>query len=365
VDFTSGSWRTDAGGRTLIETPRSQAAAIGIDIGLDAPWVGETEIEARVGWDQAPGGGLRILNVGTHSTVMIAGWHTQARGSRVHFPADSLRALGSEHRVWGGDLAVAARLQVGAVALSPTLSWRRELFEPAEGDVGAFLSTSPDGSGTAVRAAITVAGGAWGGELAYRGRNLDIRSPILRADASAGQLPLAALELGAWSLGAWHRRGTRVWDVSLSAADVDGTLSTRVETWPFASLWQSLSAQAYRLNGGMSGREVWARLRNTPRSGSGWTWGLDLSRIVMRVDRDSWYVTSFGFGRSDRQMTTTGADPAVFVGVEGARRLRAAEGELEVRIEAGAPVRVEELGTGGPAEGGVAGYVRVSLEWVR
>lgn len=364
VSAASDSWRTDTDGRPLMETPRSEAFALGLDIGAEPPWGGYTQVEVRGGWDQAPGGHLRILNLGTRSTVALTGWYTQARESRVHFPADSLRTLGSEHRVWGADLDVTLRFHVEEVAVSPAFSWRREVFEPGDGEVDAFLSASPDGSSTGARGSIAVATDAWGGDVAYRYRDLDAPSRILRGDASAGQLPVASLELRGWSAGAWHRRRGRVWSLSVASAILTGGLSTRVETWPFVSIWQALSAQAYRLNGDLDGREVWIGLRNSPSVGPGWSWGVDVGRLVMRIDRDSWYVTSFGFGRSDRQMTTTGADPAVFVGGEGARSLRTRAGEFDLRVEAGVPVYVEELGGGGgAAEGGLAGYLRVAMGW--
>jgi len=85
----------------------------------------------------------------------------------------------------------------------------------------------------------------------------------------------------------------------------------------------------------------------------------------MEVARDSWYVTSFGFGRSDRQMTTHGADPAVFVGGEVAKAWSTGVGGVGVRLKGGVPVHVTPLDGGGPEGQGMAGYFGVGLEWVR
>ncbi len=43
---TSGAWLTEAGDRPLIETPRSQAAAVGADVDLSLPRLGRLRIEA-------------------------------------------------------------------------------------------------------------------------------------------------------------------------------------------------------------------------------------------------------------------------------------------------------------------------------
>ena len=119
----------------------------------------------------------------------------------------------------------------------------------------------------------------------------------------------------------------------------------------------------------MAARSQWIHVRNTLREGAGWSWSVEVGRYALRLDRDSWYVTSFGFGRRDREITASGVDSAVLVGGGVTRRLMGGFGAILLRVQAGVPVSARALDGaqgstgGGAAGGGLAGYLRVGLDW--
>jgi hypothetical protein len=211
---------------------------------------------------------------------------------------------------------------------------------------------------------LTVDVGVWRVVARYRSREANFDSRIMRVDASAGRFPVALLDLWGWSAALSHRSGDRRWTIEGGSDELSGELSARVETWPFANFWESLSAQAYRLNGDMAARADWLRVRNTLEEGAGWSWGAEVGRYALRIDRDNWYVTSFGFGRQNREITASGVDSAVLVGGEVTRRLIGSFGALMLRAEAGVPISTRPLdGAQGSTGDGLAGYLRVVLDW--
>lgn len=366
---TSGAWLTEAGGRPVMETPRSQAAAAGADLDISLPALGRLRIEALGGWDLGPGGFARVETSSSYHEVTVSGWRTHARESRLLFPADSLRDLGMSHVTTGGEVVGAIAVPLAGATLRPSVRWRRETFQaPGEAAKG-FLTTSPSGSHTLLATELEADVGVWQVKARYRSRGVSFDSRIMRLDASAGQLPVALLDLWGWSAAVSHPSGDRRWTIEGGSDQFSGELSARVETWPFASFWESLSAQAYRLNGDMAARSQWICVRNTLKEGAGWSWSVEVGRYALRLDRDSWYVTSFGFGRRDREITASGVDSAVLVGGGVTRRLMGGFGALVLRVQAGVPVSARALdgaqgSTGGGAAGdGLAGYLRVVLDW--
>jgi len=114
----------------------------------------------------------------------------------------------------------------------------------------------------------------------------------------------------------------------------------------------------------MAARSDWLRVRNTREEGAGWSWGVEVGRYKLRIDRDNWFVTSFGFGRRDREITASGVDSAVLVGGEVTRRLIAGFGALGLRVQAGVPIFARALDGAQDSTGdGLAGYLRVVLDW--
>ena len=83
-----------------------------------------------------------------------------------------------------------------------------------------------------------------------------------------------------------------------------------------------------------------------------------------------WYVTSFGFGRSDRQRTRSGLDPAYLVGGDVAWALRMGAHDVALRVEAEVPVHADEIEgstdpVGHDSSTWARGYLRLTLEWTR
>lgn len=296
--------------------------------------------------------------------VTVSGWRTHARESRVLLPADSLRDLGTSHVTTGGEVAAEVALPLAGATLRPSARWRRELFDaPGEAAAG-FLTASPSGSHTVLATELEVDVGVWRVAARYRSREANFDSRIMRFDASAGRLPVARLDLWGWSAAVSHRSGVRRWGIEGGSDQLVGELSARVETWPFAGFWGSLTAQAYRLNGDMTASSEWIRVRNTLEEGAGWSWSVEVGRYALRIDRDNWFVTSFGFGRRDREITATGVDSAVLVGGGVTRNLVAGVGVLALRVHAGVPVFARPLdGAQDPSGDGLAGYLRVVFDW--
>ncbi len=361
---TSGAWRTEASDRPLIKTPRSQAVAAGADVDVSRPGLGRLRIEALGGWDLGPGGFARVETSSSYHKVTVGGWRAHARESRVQFAADSLRDLGTSHVTTGGEVAAEVALPLAGATLRPSVRWRREIFEaPGEAAKG-FLTASPSGSHTLLATELAVDVGVWRVRARYRSREASFDASIMRVDASAGRFPVALLDLWGWSAAVSRLSGDRRWTIEGGSVQLSGELSARVETWPFATLWESLSVQAYRLNGDMAARSHWLGVRNTLDEGVGWSWGVEVGRYALRIDRDNWFVTSFGFGRQDREITTGGVDSAVLVGGEITRRLVSGMGAFGIRVYAGVPIFTRPLdGAQGSTGDGLAGYLRVVLDW--
>jgi len=361
---TSGAWRTEAGDRPLIETPRSQAVAAGADVDLSLSRLGRLRIEALGGWDLGPGGFVRVETSSSYHEVTASGWRAHSRESRVSFAADSLRDLGTSHVTTGGEVAARVAVPLAGATLRPSVRWRREIFDASGEAAEGFLTASPSGSHTWLTTELAVDVGLWRVTAGYRSREVNFDSRIMRVDASAGRFPVALLDLWGWSAAVSHLSGNRRWAIQGGSDRLSGELSARVETWPFATFWETLSAQAYRLNGDMAARSAWLRVRGTLEEGTGWSWGVEVGRYELRIDRDNWFVTSFGFGRRDREITASGVDSAVLVGGEVTRRLIAGFGALGLRVQAGVPIFARPLDEAQGSTGdGLAGYLRVVLDW--
>ena len=268
---TSGAWLTEAGDRPLIDTPRSQAAAAGADVGTSLPGLGRLRVEALGGWDLGPGGFGRVQTSSSYHELTLSGWRTHARESRVLLAADSLRDLGTSHVTTGGEVAAEVDLRLAGATLRPSVRWRRENFEAPDEAAKGFLTASPSGSHTLLVMELAVDVGVWRVGARYLSREANFDSRIMRVDASAGRLPVALLDLWGWSAAVSQRSGDRKWAIEGGSDQLSGELSARVETWPFASFWESLSALAYRLNGDMAARSHWLRVRNTLEERAGWS----------------------------------------------------------------------------------------------
>ncbi len=165
---TSGAWLTEAGDRPLIETPRSQAAAAGADVDVSLPRLGRLRVEALGGWDLGPGGFARVETSSSYHEVTVSGWRTHARESRVLFPVDSLRDLGTSHVTTGGEVVAEVAVALAGATLRPSVRWRRENFEaPGEAAKG-FLTASPSGSHTLLATDLEVDVGVWRVRARYR-----------------------------------------------------------------------------------------------------------------------------------------------------------------------------------------------------
>jgi hypothetical protein len=360
------TWSTHLGDRPFLVAEPLAAVALGIQQSVSIPWIGSTTLEAHGGWGRSPGGSARVRHVTGASDASLAVWRAGSRGPIVHFPADSLRDLSPWHRATG--LAGRVEMNFGSTGFTvrPRAEVQGELLDRDDRAGDAFLSATPEGDQATWSAGVEVGLGPWTIDLEHRGRDVDLESDILRTGASAGRIPIATAEFRAWRARVGRRFGDRAWLLNLGSDRLGGTLSARVETWPFVELWETLSTQAYRLNGGLDARSIRVSIGAEPTTEAGWTWRLEAGRYVLRTERDSWFVTSLGFGRRDRVITASRVDPAYLVGTSLERAfLLHRGGTVEAHIDAGMPVLARTSGSEEPRDPstGPAGYVRGVLEW--
>lgn len=355
-------------GRTLIETPGSEAVAVGAEVRGVLPLVGSVRALALGGHDGGPGGMVRVAARGARHAIGLDAWSTHARRTRLLLPADTLRDIAETHRARGVGASASVDLATAGWALRPRAGWSRERLSGEPADGRGFLGASPTGSSTAATVSVSAARDAHGFELGYRVREVELESGITRAGASAGRVSTLRTSFVGWEVAGWRVAGGRRWRLSVDAERVRGALSARIETWPFLGLWESLSAHAYRLDGRLDGEAASVRMHSDRSEGAeGWAWATFAGRYAVRMDRDSWYVTSFGFGRRDREQVSSGADRAWVVGGELARTLTSCCGRMRTHLVVAVPVRARTIvpeGGEAPDDPGIPGYVRLGLTWV-
>jgi hypothetical protein len=250
---------------------------------------------------------------------------------------------------------------VGQVRVQPFASWHSENLRGAQPACDAFLTAAPEGFFSTTTFGISTGIGSKSVELRYRARTGEVESSISRSAQSAGRLSYADFSFSAWSAEVRSRQEERQWRVALRRESLAGNLSARLETWPFASLWETLSVQAYRLNGDIRGAATTATLTNQPVRSNGWSWGVDLGRYVARASSESWYVSGFGFARRDRQASLRGFDPGYFLGGQLGRSVSILDGSFDVEAAAGVPIHVRELHE--RTDRSIGGYAAVTVSW--
>jgi hypothetical protein len=258
----------------------------------------------------------------------------------------------------------------GQVTIRPRGSWEQELLDESSNSGEGFLRASPTGRSHGYSLALGAEVGRWGVEAAHRSRDVELEATLHRSGISAGRLFFATLDLTRQSIEVTRHGAAEYWSLTVAQERVDGDLSTRLETWPFLSLWGTLSAQAYRLQGSLDARSTWMRLRRAPAGTTGWSWGAVVGNYDVSMGRSSWFVTSFGFGRSGQEATSAGVAPAVVVGTEVGRALRLGESLLSARGWAGLPVSARGAADAdGPSVShgrqnpGLAGHAGLALTW--
>lgn len=365
VSARSDAWSSEAAGRPFLGVERSEAVALDLGWRGAAPLAGRVGATAGVGWSDGVGGRVSVESRSERHALEVDAWRTGVTESRVSFPADSLRELGSRIAAWGGRTALALTLPVAGVELRPSATWRRDLLHPDASPSGLFLDAPATGSSTRVSLALGAAGAAWGASGGWHRSVVDLEGDITRGGLSAGALPIARLELRGWRGEAWLDGGGGRWSAALGRDELEGALSTRVETWPFTDFWGTISAQAYRLRGDLVADWLWGSLEWRGEAPSGWELETSLALGALEADRDSWYVTSFGFGRDDRVITVGGVDDVVVVGVSARRGWPLGGGRLDTRLEIAVPAYARPLPAATAASGddGVSGYLSLSLDW--
>jgi hypothetical protein len=361
------SWSIERGDQLLIDRAPLATAALGVDHTIAPYDLGPIHFEGYVGWGEAPGVAGRVSQTTDDREIAIGGWRAETRDPVVHLPDDSLRTMGSRHRTTGGDLRVRFDIGMDVVVVRPWIEARREVFGRAEAAGDEFLDAFPVGDQSIWATGLSVVAGAWATALAYRRRDLDLESAVERSGASAGGIPIADAEYWSWTASVGRQLGEGSWNVRAASERLEGRISARVETWPFLTLWESVSAQAYRMNGGLYGRSTRLAFEVRAPSEGGWGWDAEFGRYSLRVDRVSWYVTSLGFGRSNRTRSVAGIESANLVAVGIGHRGSAAGGSLALRLEGGVPVSVRPIDLDRPGSdgGGAAGYLRALLGWSR
>jgi hypothetical protein len=364
---SSGSSRTLRSGRPVIESPRSESVALGVEATTRVARLGTLQALVMPGWDRGPGGLARVSARGDRHAFALSAWSVRSRHSRVVLPTDSARAVGEGKRAHGARVDLRGRLTYGPVEIRPGVAWRRERLRADAPPADAYLGTSPEGRSQVVQWTLGADIARFGLDLAYGDASLDLASTIRRSGQPAGRLSYGRLNLEHWRAGVRLDVGTYRWSATLGREHVVGELSARVETWPFAGFWESISVQAYRFDAAVHGEGTILRVAVAPSSRTGWMLASQLARYVVVTDRDSWLVTGFGFGRRDRETQRAGVDPVYFVGTTVRRSVDLPAGLLTIDAQASVPVHYRPIGADAPATelrwAGIPGHLRFSVGW--
>jgi hypothetical protein len=367
LSSSSGSTRTLRWDRPIIESPRSESAAVGIEVTAQVAGLGTLHALVMPGWDRGAGGLAKVSARGDHHVFSVSGWRTHSRHSQVYLPTDSSREVGAGELARGGRVDLGGSLTYGRAEIRTGVAWRRERLRADTPPTGAYLATSPEGWSAGVEWTLTADVSRFGLDLAYGDASVDLASTIRRSGQPAGRLSYARLTLDHWRAGIRLHAERYLWSATLSGEHVVGGLSARVETWPFAGFWESVAVQAYRLDAAVHGDGAILRVAVAPSSRTGWTLASHLARYVVVMDRDSWLVTGFGFGRRDRVTRRVGVDPVYFVGAHVQRSLDLAAGVFTIDAQASVPVHHRPIGADAPAPAlrwtGIPGHLRFTVGW--
>lgn len=134
----------------------------------------------------------------------------------------------------------------------------------------------------------------------------------------------------------------------------NGSLSARLETWPFGDVWDQLGAVAYRLRGVLATRWTAVSFFRHPQAPQGWSLGVE--RIHLGLDGEDWLVTGLGFGRSDRRALEDLQAAVLMIGGAIRHGVPGMGDRAAMWIRASLPVRAS---TNSAAEGALEGS-----EWV-
>lgn len=304
----------------------------------EAGWAGRWAAEVGGRWRD--GGGWTVALAGESPLHRIEASHRSWRGGGLHLeiPSADVRA---------GTRTTTSRSAVGAGLRWPrgrwkgtglSARWSRERFEPAAtGDTpdvtgliaGIRRSKELDVGIRVLPGAMLRVGGAW--------VRIDSDGQLSRSDQRAGRLFFGRLGTDRWRLTLEDPGSRPRWRAGLMRGRSDGSLSARLETWPFATVWEQLGAVAYRVRGEIRSR--WTAVSFVRRDGDGSGWGAGAGRVRLGLDGEDWTVTGLGFGRSD-QRKLEGLEAAVIV-VRGQleRPLPSIGGHrLGLRLSGSAPV---------------------------
>jgi hypothetical protein len=354
---------SSAGGVSL-QTPRTTAGAVGAVFRTRSDETPRAEIAALAGWNGKPGGWTRAGVFGKGGSVAVTGWAGGERQSRVTVLGDSLREIGATTEGQGLEVEGGFDLRLGYLRLRPAVSLGWESIGSVTPANAYFLVAATEGRASSSVFALAADGDAYGLEARYRTRAIAMGSPITRTEQAAGRLSFARIRYGSWSLEVRRRGDGRTLALDLAAERVEAGMSARLETWPYASLWEVIAAQALRLDGSLKVDAVRARLRSDP-AGGGWGWSGSIARYELHSDRRSWYVTGLGFGRSGEEMAAAVVSPAYAIGGSLARPFTLGNGTVTATLSAELPIYAKQRGAEDPSPRSMTGFARIGLTWTQ
>lgn len=296
---------------------------------LGGRWSGGRGWAAAVGWAS-----------GLHRLVVSHGRGRDA-GLRLSLPEDEVEgrsATAFSRSAVTGELRW-PRGRLAGTAL--VMDWSREAFDP-RGDGGgstleAVVAGVRDERGVELRVklprALLLSVGAERSRVGADGA-------LARSGQRAGRLFFGDLRSERWRVGLADPTEGVGWRTAVEWGRADGSLSARLETWPFRRVWDQLGAVAYRVRGDLSTR--WTAWTFARRRGTGGGWNLGVRRLRLDLDGEDWLVTGLGFGRSDRRALEDLRASVVLLG-----------GGLDLTVP----------GTGGRATLGVGGSIPVLGSW--
>ncbi|MGD2067297.1 MAG: hypothetical protein PVI57_01330 [Gemmatimonadota bacterium] len=280
-----------------------RAVASRLDAGLTGRWDGGPGRWAlRLGgrWSGGSGWSASVGSAsGVHRLVV-----TRAEGGdadlRLTLPADDVQ--GRTSTAWSrsavtGEIRWPRGLLAGAAL---AVDWSRETFDPRGDGGGATLEAVVGGvrdeRGVELRVPLPEA--LLLSVAAERSR-VGADGALARSGQRAGRLFFGNLRSERWGLAVADPADAGGWRTAVEWGRGDGSLSARLETWPFRQVWDQLGAIAYRVRGDLGTR--WTAWTFARRSGTGRGWAVGVRRLQLVLDGEDWLVTGLGFGRSDRR----------------------------------------------------------------
>jgi len=262
--------------------------------------IGRWALRFSGGWN---GGGLwegSLAGTSAYHRIAASKWRRTDQGFHLSLPTAEVDGT-SRTSSDGTGASAEIRWPDGRLqGTSLGLEWTRESYEPSDesGAVGLGALIPLTRESTALRARLRFFQSVMV-SLSHRRARSNADGALSQNNQRAGRLFYGRLDSEAWSVAFSDPGAERRWRGTISRGSSHGSLSARLETWPFHDVWDQLGATAYRIRGDVESRWTAVSFDRDPDATEGWSAGL--GRAHIELDGEDWLVTSLGFGRTDQR----------------------------------------------------------------